>query len=360
MHHRNIKANHRGLSWFALAYFSVAVMMGAGVVHNAVAQTNIAQEDEHILALLAELSPSGPMPTEGQYVHIPPTMSDLEASALHPKLKETIQRGYDLFMNTQQLRGKNVFNNMNCASCHTGEGRLPHAGPVWPAAVTLPDYRGKNDHVNSLEERIAGCFTYSMNGKPPAYGSDDMVALAAYHQWLATGVPIYQAGDSLYGRGYPKLDAPEFDPDINRGKKVYQAQCALCHGEDGAGKKVGNEVVFPALWGDDSYNWGAGIARVFSMASFVHHNMPWGKPGSLSPQESWDVAQYVNSHERPQDPRYTGDVQETRERYFDTFHQHTLYGTEVQGRVLGDHDNVGHKDFLKPDVLRSRDFTAKD
>ncbi len=47
----------------------------------------------------------------------------------------------------------------------------------------------------NLEERIAGCFTYSMNGKPPAYRcSDDMLALTAYHQWLAKGVPMYQTG----------------------------------------------------------------------------------------------------------------------------------------------------------------------
>src|SRR5690625_1173705 len=123
---------------------------------------------------------------------------------------------------------------------------------------------------------------------------------------------------------------------------------------------AGGETVFPPVWGDGSYNWGAGMSRIPMLAAFVKRNMPLGQPGTLSDQESWDVAQYVNSHERPQDPRYTGDVQETRERYFDTFHQHTLYGTEVQGRVLGDHDNVGHKDFLKPDVLRSRDFTAKD
>src|SRR5690625_4739267 len=123
MYNMNIKANHRGLSWLTLACFSAMVIAGVGVVHNAVAQTNITKENEQILVLLAELSPSGPPPAEGEYVHIPPTMSDLEASSLHPKLKETIQRGYDLFMNTQQLRGKNVFNNMNCASCHTGEDR---------------------------------------------------------------------------------------------------------------------------------------------------------------------------------------------------------------------------------------------
>lgn len=328
------------------------------VLNTASAQASPQNDADAILQRLALMAPGAPAPEPDQYVHIPPTMEDLEASSFHPKLKETIRRGHDLFVNTQQLRGKNVFNSMNCASCHLGEGRQPFSSPVWAAAVVLPNYRPKNDHVNSLEERIAGCFSFSMNGKPPAYGSDDMLALAAYHQWLAKGVPIYQSGKSMYGRGYPKLPEPELSPDAVRGKAVYQADCAMCHGADGAGTNVRNTQVFPALWGDDSYNWGAGISRVFSLAAFTKHNMPLGKPGSLTDQQAWDVAQFINSQERPQDPRYTGDVLETRQMYLDSFHKATLYGTEFDGKLLGDHDNVGEKDFLKPDVLRSRSFKA--
>lgn len=296
-----------------------------------------------------------PEPKEGQYVHTPPTLEDLEASNLHPELKRVIRRGHDLFVNTQQLRGENVFNDMNCSSCHLGEGRLPFATPIWAAAVTLPDYRPKNDHVNNLEERIAGCFSYSMNGTPPEYGSDNMLALAAYHNWLAKGVPIYQPGNTLYGRGYP-IEKPEREASWEKGADLYQVHCSLCHAEDGQGLKVRGEVQFPPLWGDDSYNWGAGISRVFTLAGFIHHNMPLGQPRSLSVQDSWDLAAYINRQERPQDPRYTGDVVETREKYLDTFHTHTQYGLEHQGKLLGDHDNTGGKDFLKPEVLKPRTY----
>lgn len=301
---------------------------------------------------------NNPQPVEGQYVHVPPTMQDLEEADLHPELKRVIRRGYDLFMNTQQLRGKNVFNSMNCSSCHMGEGRLPFAGPVWPAAVVLPNYRPKNDQVNNLEERIAGCFSYSMNGKPPAWGSDDMVALATYHQWLAKGVPIYQPGKSMYGRGYPSLPDPELKPDYARGEQVYRESCQLCHQADGGGVVQDGEVVFPAVWGDKSYNWGAGISRHYTLASFVKHNMPLGRPNSLTDQQAWDVAYYINNQERPQDPRYTGDIKETRAKYLDSFHVHTSYGLEHDGKLLGDHDNVGEKDFLKPDALIRRTYTA--
>ena len=224
--------------------------------------------------------------------------------------------------------------------------------------MVLPNYRPKNDQVNNLEERIAGCFSYSMNGKPPAWGSDDMVALTTYHQWLAKGVPIYQPGKSMYGRGYPKLPDPELKPDYARGEQVYRESCQLCHQADGGGVVQDGEVVFPAVWGDKSYNWGAGISRHFTLASFVKHNMPLGRPNSLTDQQAWDVAYYINNHERPQDPRYTGDVKETRAKYLDTFHVHTSYGLEHDGKLLGEHDNVGEKDFLKPDALIHRTYTA--
>ena len=308
--------------------------------------------------VISQMVQGAPMPADDELVHVPPTIQSLEDSDLHPKMKEAILRGYDLFVDTQQLRGKNVFNNMNCASCHMGDGRMPYAGPVWPAAIDLPAYRGKNGHVNSLEERIVGCFTYSMNGKPPAYGSDDMLALSLYHQWLATGVPMF-SDDKIYGRGFPRPGEPEKAPDAVRGKVAYEANCAICHSEDGSGKVEGDTVIFPALWGDDSYNWGAGIVRVFTLAGFTKHNMPLGSPNTISDQDAWDIAQYINTQERPQDPRYTGDVKETREMYLDTFHKHTMYGVEVDGKVLADHDNAGHKDFMKPDILRSRDFSGK-
>ena len=313
--------------------------------------------DPALLEQLSQMAPGFKTPAAGDYIHVPPTMEDLEASDLHPELKAVIRRGHDLFVDTQQLRGVNVFNNMNCSSCHMGEGRLPNAGPVWPAVVTLPEYRGKNGHVNNWEERIVGCFAYSMNGIPPEYGSDNMLALTAYHQWLARGVPMYPASDQkLYGRGYARLADPELKPDVERGRELYQAQCAMCHAEDGSGTMKGEKVVFPALWGDGSYNWGAGIARPFTLAAFVKQNMPLGKPNSLTEQQAWDLAEYIDTRERPQDPRYTGDVRETREMYLDTFHKNTRYGTELNGELLGDHANTGHKPIMKPELLRSRSF----
>lgn len=306
-------------------------------------------------ASAADTSVKLPEPIAGKYVHQAPTLEDLEQDTkIKPQLKAVIRKGYDIFMNTQQLRGENVFNDMNCRTCHMGEGRKMWSAPIWPAATTLPDFRGKNKHVNSIEERIAGCFAYSMNGKPPAYGSDTMLSLVAYHQWTAKGAPVYET--NIAGRGFGKLKDPAMEPDYQRGKAVFTENCAICHGDEGEGQKnAAGVMVFPPLWGDGAYNWGAGMTRLFTAAGFIKHNMPLGQPGKLSDQQAWDVAYYINAHERPQDPRFTGDAKETREKHIG-FHKFTLYGTEVNGKVLGQHNNTGEKPFLKPDNLKPRTF----
>ncbi len=93
-------------------------------------------------------------------------------------------------------------------------------------------------------------------------------------------------------------------------------------------------TLFPPLWGEAAYNWGAGMHRVDTAAAFIRHNMPLGLGASLTEQEAWDVAQFVNSHERPQDPRFAGDLTETA----NAFHGNpfSLYGKPgPDGSLLG-------------------------
>jgi thiosulfate dehydrogenase len=97
---------------------------------------------------------------------------------------------------------------------------------------------------------------------------------------------------------------------------------------------------------------GAGIVRLHTAAGFIKNNMPLGQPNSLSDREAWDIAFYMDSQERPQEPRYTGNVQETLELYGPTFHKNSLYG-QVRGhdgKRSADHENTGEKDFLKPET----------
>jgi thiosulfate dehydrogenase len=73
--------------------------------------------------------------------------------------------------------------------------------------------------------------------------------------------------------------------------------------------------------------------QIGNAAGFIKANMPLGQAGMLSDQEAWDVAYFMNAHERPQDPRYAESVAATRAKYHDS--DDSLYGIEVNGHLLG-------------------------
>lgn len=249
-----------------------------------------------------------------------------EAEIPNNAFGDMVRKGQSLFVNTQQLRPRYVGNGLNCVNCHLDQGRQPDSAPLWGAWPVYPAFRAKTGSVSSFEERIQGCFMYSMNGKAPPAGSPELAALATYAYWLAKGAPT---GASLPGRLYPSVPMPKGGFDITRGATVYSERCAICHGASGEGRKVGDQYAMPPLWGRDSFNWGAGMHRVNTAAGFIKANMPLGQGGSLSDQEAWDVAAYVDSHERPQDPRFTGDILETRAKH------HASDGVNFYGQVIG-------------------------
>ena len=116
---------------------------------------------------------------------------------------------------------------------------------------------------------------------------------------------------------------------------VFAQRCA-CHGENGEGPPdINGRYAFPPLWGPDSYNWGRRMHRVNTAAGFIYANMPLGQPYSLTPKEAWDVAAYVNSHERLADPRQPAEglsVAEADKKYHD---HEGFYGDEIDGVVVG-------------------------
>ncbi len=160
--------------------------------------------------------------------------------------------------------------------------------------VLYPAYRAKNGHVNTLAERLQGCFRFSMNGKAPPADDPTLTALQTYMFWLASKAPT---GVVLEGQGYRKLPPPAAKADYLRGSEVYAQYCAVCHGAEGQGQKNGKHWVFPALWGPDSFNWGAGMHQIGNAAGFIKANMPLSQAGMLSDQEAWDVAYFMNAHD---------------------------------------------------------------
>ena len=241
------------------------------------------------------------------------------------------EQGRRIFEDPAKYASQYVGNDLTCSNCHLDAGRQAGSAPLWAAYVSYPAYRAKNHHVNTFEERLQGCFRYSMNGKAPPLGDPVLVALESYAYWMAQGAPLTP---NIAGRGYSKPAKPALTPDYQRGARVYAHNCALCHGDNGEGQRANNgSAAFPALWGPDSFNWGAGMGSVANAAGFIKANMPLGRGGTLGDQDAWDLALYMDSHERPQDPRYTGSVAETRGKFHDD--SNSMYGTTVNGHVLG-------------------------
>ena len=116
-----------------------------------------------------------------------------------------------------------------------------------------------------------------------------MTALVSYIEWLSTPDPSRQP---FRGRGLIAL--PNLKPDPVHGSERYVAQCAGCHGGNGEGQRP---LVLP-VWGPDSFNDGAGMNGVRTMAAFVQHNMPQNRMGILSPQEAHDVSAFIKGQAR--------------------------------------------------------------
>jgi thiosulfate dehydrogenase len=183
--------------------------------------------------------------------------------------------------------------------------------PYIGISAFFPSYAPRAGRVITLEDRINGCFLRSMHGKLLDNDGEDMKAMVAYFDWMKRGT---KPGDKVEGRGFGKVSM-DIKPDPENGKQIYAKQCAVCHGDNGEGLKDRHgQFVFPPLWGDQSFNIGAGMARTYTAAAFVKHNMPIGfRPGfplgqgGLSDQESVDVAEYFTHMPRPDFPPKMND-----------------------------------------------------
>jgi thiosulfate dehydrogenase len=231
----------------------------------------------------------------------PPTPSSWTAPdpATIPKgpLGDSIRLGLNIFRDTPRYASRYAGNKLSCSNCHLQNGVAAYASPLIGVPGLFPMYRERSGRVITFADRINECMTRSENGRPFPYRSPELIGLIAYMQWLSQGWPV---GKAFPTRGFVKLPALKGDPA--NGAKIYAQQCAVCHQKNGAGTPPN----FPPLWGPASFNNGAGMSHVDKMAAFVQHNMPQTHPGSLTPQQAYDVSAYVESKPRPKfDTRYS-------------------------------------------------------
>lgn len=248
----------------------------------------------------AAAAASAPVPANGR---IPFKVPD-ESTIPSGPLGDAIRRGKTLVTRTKEELPENVGNGLHCTSCHLQGGTVGKAGPWVGLAGMFPEYRTRNAKVNTLEERVNDCFERSMNGKALPHGNAELNAIVAYMTWLSKDVPV---GREVEGRGFERI-TPAPTPNREHGKEIYAAKCAACHGQDGSGMVAADGgYQFPALWGDKSYNLGAGMARLDTAAAFVKWNMPLGQGGTLSDQDAYDVADWFIHQPRPDFERKSGD-----------------------------------------------------
>lgn len=217
---------------------------------------------------------------------------------------DEIKYGYTLLTETSTHPDTRAYvgNALACTSCHQNEGTKKYGLPYIGVTKSYPQYRGRENREVSLAERINGCFERSMNGKPIPEDGKEMKAMIAYMDFLSRDAVKDQKGMTV-----PKFEGPDRRADVNAGQDVFTRYCQSCHGADGQGytamASTNGTMTVPALWGNKSYNNGAGTARLLTAAPFIQSNMPlgvhWNNP-FLTDDQAYDVAAYVNSHPRPQ------------------------------------------------------------
>jgi thiosulfate dehydrogenase len=193
-------------------------------------------------------------------------------------------------------------NNLSCKNCHLQAGRQPYAMPLVGIWGQFPQYRAREGAIELLQNRINGCMERSMNGRELPPEGHEMLAFLSWMRWLSGGVPN---GAKLIGAGTLPIKAPDRAADPHHGAQVYAQYCAACHGAEGLGQRTpgGFGYQFPPLWGPDSFNNGAGMSRLLTVASYAIYNMPLGTTFDaplLSDADAYDVAAYIVSQTRPQ------------------------------------------------------------
>lgn len=237
----------------------------------------------------------------------------------NPKVPDEVKQGYYLVAESSKYMGpqakeplkRYAGNNLSCTNCHLNGGTLSGSASWIGILERFPQFRGRENKIGTIEERINGCMERSMNGVKFDETSLQMKAMIAYIDWISKELEDL---NSKNFKGYPAIKLPELAVDLNAGSQIYVRECVLCHGKNGEGiryEDFDKGYLYPPLWGDDTYNDGAGMHRVITAAAFIKNNMPylqatWEEP-KLTDEEAYNVAGYINSFQRPEKQNKTAD-----------------------------------------------------
>ena len=170
-----------------------------------------------------------------------------------------------------------------CIGCHG----IPGYKASFPEVYQVPMISGQNAKfiTASLSAYKKGERKHpSMRGIADTLSDQDIADIAAYYE-----------GHGKVDGAAPAKAAPA--PSAKVAELLTKGGCVACHGANGEGMGA-----LPPLWGPKSYSIGASMSRIERAASFIYHNMPQSAPGTLTHQEAFDLAAYINSKPRPDSP----------------------------------------------------------
>lgn len=256
------------------------------------------------------------MVTAWDYPKNPLTDATLDDS----KLSQEIKWGYKLFTNTPAEAPQFVPGKGSCNNCHLNGGQREKSLPLVGVPGMFPEYNRRAGRLFSLGDRIVDCFLRSQNATGPLAADEgehrpeaeashlptlttrEVLAISAYLGWISRGTLV---GENPTWRGQNTIAREALIPvdklDPAAGEHIFLERCTSCHGPDGQGVAVGDKKPGP-LWGPDSWNDGAGAARVYTLAGIIRYAMPYLDPGSLTDVEAQQLAAFINSKPRPSYP----------------------------------------------------------
>ena len=233
-----------------------------------------------------------------------------DASLDKSKLSDEVRRGFKLFTNTPGEAPQLAPGGMSCTNCHLNAGQRERSLPLVGVSAMFPEYNNRSARLFSLGDRITDCFVRSENAtggtlKPeelPTPTTKEVLAIEAYITWLAKGTAV---GKNPTWRGQNAIAQAKLLPldklDPHKGETIFMERCTSCHGADGQGVMIGDKKAGP-LWGPNSWNDGAGAARVYTLAGMIRYTMPYLDPGNISDEDAQNVAAFIDSKPRPAYP----------------------------------------------------------
>ena len=181
--------------------------------------------------------------------------------------------------------------DMSCRRCHLARGTT-QGGSFVGIYGRFPQWNKRAQRVIALQDRIAECFLYSMNGKAPGLQQQSDGRRRSLYR-LAFARNAVGAEEPAADRYIEPL--PSASPDPLRGagdlcaQSVRPAIRPTAAASRGVIRRCGAALV----------QLGAGMAHIDRMTGFVRYNMPQNAPGTLSLEQAYDVAAFVLGHPRP-------------------------------------------------------------